>query len=175
MLKLKIDFDVDDEFIEMFHRASLHEYTIINEGKMSLEDTRKLVEEVCKTGKMQDQTRLGFLRIYDNDTLVGLSVPRYIKKVEHKVWCLSPDKDYYRMGMVFIDEPYRGKGYGKDGALLFKRDYHNILWTVDPGNDASKKVADYIGLQHNATLYLKDKSWRHEPWDHDRELEVWSN
>lgn len=170
-----IDFEVDEEFIQMFHRASQHEFTILEDGKLTLNQIRKLLAEVQSTKKLQDQERLGFLKIYDEDKLVGLSVPRSIKKKEHKVWGLPPDKDYYRMGMIFIDEPYRGKGYGKDAASLFQREFENILWTIDPVNEPSKKLASYIGLTHNQTLYIKGKIWRHEPWRHDRELEVWSN
>ena len=175
MVNIKIDFDIDEEFIEMFHRASQHEYTILDDGKMSLDEIRDYADKVCKTGVMQDQPRLGFLRIYDGEELVGLSVPRAIHKREHKVWCLPSDKVYYRMGMIFIDEPYRGMGYGKDGVLLFMRMYENILWTVEPANESSKKLAAYVGLTHNVTLYLKGSSWRHEPWQHERELEIWSN
>jgi RimJ/RimL family protein N-acetyltransferase len=66
-------------------------------------------------------------------------------------------------------------GFGREAARLFKGLYDNVLWTIDPTNEASKKVAAYIGLTHNATLYLKDRSWKHTPWGHDRELEIWSN
>ena len=61
MVNIKIDFDIDEEFIEMFHRASQHEYTILDDGKMSLDEIRDYADKVCKTGVMQDQPRLGFL------------------------------------------------------------------------------------------------------------------
>lgn len=79
------------------------------------------------------------------------------------------------MGMIFIDEQYRGQGIAKEAALLFKKDYNNILWTIDPENKSSKKVAAFIGLKHHTTLFLKGKAWRHEPWLHDRKLEIWSD
>lgn len=175
MTHIVIDFEVNEEFIEMFHRAGQHKYTLFGEGKMSLEEVRDMVREVCRTKKMQDQERLGFLRLYDGDKLVGLSVPRAIQKIEHKVWLLPKDKDYYRMGMIFIDEPYRGKGYGKDAATLFLERYKNLLWTIEPTNEPSKRLAAYIGLERNATLYLKGSAWQHKPWGHDRKLEIWNN
>lgn len=175
MIKIKIDFDIDDDFIKMFHRAGQHEFTLVSEGKLTLEETKEKLLECQETKIFQDHPRLGFLKVYDEDTLVGLSMPRKISEKEYKVWCLDPTKDYYRMGMIFIDEPYRGKGYAKVAGHLFKRDYQNLLWTIDPTNDASKKVANDLGLKHNANLYLKERQWRHTPWGHDRILEIWSN
>ncbi len=175
MISIKIDFDIDKDFIQLFHSASQHEFTIVENGEMTLDEVRKYLLEVQRTKTMQAQERLGFLKVYDDDKLVGLSVPRTIKEKEHKVWRLPPDKEYCRMGMIFIDEAYRGKGIGKEAARLFKEKYPNILWTIDPVNIASKKVAGSIDLKHNATLYLKGMQWRHKPWSHERELEIWSN
>lgn len=175
MITIKIDFNFDDDFVELFHKASLNEFTIVNDGKLTLETARDVLVKCQETKKFQDHERLGFLKIYRNGILVGLSMPRVITKREHKVWNLPNDKTYYRMGMIFIDEQYRGQGIAKEAALLFKKDHDNILWTIDPENKSSKKVATFIGLRHHTTLFLKGKAWKHEPWLHDRKLEIWSN
>lgn len=175
MITIKIDFNFDDEFVKLFFEASKNEFTIVDEGQLTLEQVRDKLTECQRTNTFQDHSRLGFLKIYKDDTLVGLSVPRVITKKEHKVWCLPDDKTYYRMGMIFINEDYRGQGIAKEAAYQFKREYKNLLWTIDPSNTPSKKVATSIGLSHNATLYLRGRAWRHEPWLHNRKLEIWSN
>lgn len=175
MISIKIDFDFDDDYLEMFKRAGEHEYTTVQEGKLSLEDIRKELEQGSPANKVFGNKRLGYLKVYDDDTLVGLSLPRVIDKREHKAWVLDTEKTYYRMGMIFIDEPFRGRGIAKEAARQFKQEYKNLLWTIEPTNDASKKVADYIGLQHNVSLYINGSVWKHEPWKHERVLEVWSN
>lgn len=175
MISVKIDFNLDEDFINMFHRAGQHEFTLVSDGKLSLEEAREKLLECQETKMFQDHERIGFLKVYEDDTLVGLSMPRKISLKEHRVWCLDPSKEYYRMGMIFIDEPYRGKGIAKIAGHIFKREHENLLWTIDPMNDASKKVATDLGLKHNASLYLKGREWRHSPWDHERVLEIWSN
>ena len=175
MVEIKIDFDFDDAYAERFERAGKNQYTLVGGGTLALDDIKSLLEEGKKTKIFQDKERLGFLKIYDDGELVGLSVPRVIDKREHAAWCLPLDKTYYRMGMIFIDEPYRGKGIAKDAAYLFKDQFKNLVWTIDPSNEASKKVADYIGLTHNTTLYINGAAWKHTPWKHNRMLEVWSN
>lgn len=175
MLRIEIDFNFDDTFVEMFERAGKNEYTIVQNGSLTTEGIRELLREVQKTKVFSGQERLGLLKILDDDTLVGLSVPRVITKKEHNVWCLPTDKEYHRMGMIYIDEPYRGKSFAKIAASLFKDQYPNLLWTIEPSNIASKKVAEYIGLKHNVTLYTNGKAWKHTPWKHTGVLEVWSN
>lgn len=175
MITIKIDFNFDDDFVELFHKATLHEFTIVENGNLTLETARDVLIKTQRTKSFQGHERLGFLKIFKDGVLVGLSMPRVIAKREHKVWNLPNDKTYYRMGMIYIDEKYRGQGIAKKAAFEFQKDYNNILWTIDPANVASKKVAKAIGLKHHTTLFLKGKSWRHEPWVHDRKLEIWSN
>ncbi len=176
MTSIVIDFDFDDEYAEMLDRAGKNAFTLINDGEATLDEIKDLLAEGQVTKKIQDKERLGYLKIYDDeDRLVGLSLPRVIDPIEYKAWCLPKEKTYHRMGMIFIDEPYRGQGLAKRAAELFKMQFPNILWTIDPTNEPSKKVASHIGLTRNATLYIRGTSWRHTPWEHDRRLEVWSN
>lgn len=170
-----ISFDFDDDFVSMFTRACRHEYTMCFDGKLNEDELRVKLLELQQTKRFQDKERLGLLKIYDGDTLVGLSVPRVVERKEYRAWGLTPDKDYYRMGMIFIDEPFRGKGYAKEAARFFHRTYKNVLWVIDPLNEASKKVASSIGLTHNKTLYIKGTAWQHHPWQHERTLEIWNN
>lgn len=177
MIYIEIDFDYDDDFIDLFLEACRNKYTLVNGGELTRKDIIKICEETVETGKFQNETRLGFLKIYDGLTLVGMSIPREIRHEEHKVWNLDPTKVYYRMGMIYLDENYRGNGYAKQAASEFKNIYENVLWTVHEDNIASKKVAEFIGLKHHTTLFINDNSqWRHEPWkEATHTLEVWSN
>lgn len=175
MVSIEIDFDFDDAFAEMFLRASKHEFTIMNDGELTLEDVKEILTEGQKTGSVQDKERLGYLKIFVDDTLVGLSVPRVIDKREYRAWAIDPEKEYHRMGMIFIDEPYRGQGIAKQAAVQFIQEYPNLIWVIDPVNEPSKKVAAHIGLRHNVSLYTLGSLWRHKPWRHEKVLEVWSN
>lgn len=177
MVYIEIDFDYDDDFIELFLNACKHKYTIVNDGKVTKKDIIQWCKEAKETEKFQNQKRLGFLKIYEGLTLVGMSVPREIRHEEHEVWNLDPMKVYYRMGMIYVDENHRGKGYAKQAAKDFKDKFENILWTIDVDNEASKKVAASIGLTHNTTLYVSASGkWSHKPFGSAiRTLEIWNN
>lgn len=174
-VSIKIDFDFDDEYVSLLESAGKFEYTIVDEGKHDLNSVRELLEKAQETKIFNCRERLGFLKIYDGEELVGLSMPRVIDPREYTVWKLEGGKVYHRMGMIYLKEEARGKGIGKIAAKLFQEQYPNLLWVIDPRNIPSKRVAASVGLTMNGMLYTLGSRWKHTPWIHDAKLEIWSN
>lgn len=177
MIRIKISFDLDEDFIAMFKRAVDSTFIDIGEELPTIEETEKLLRDVQTTQKLSGYERLGFLRVMLDDKCIGLSMPRVIKQTEHVIWGLPKIETYYRMGMIFLDEEYRGKGYAKDAAWEFKRAYKKILWCVDPKNIPSIKVAQSINLQHTLDVYFDENMrWSHRPREECKKvLQVWRN
>lgn len=179
MIEIEIDWEVTEPFVKLMYEACKHPYTLYNEGKCTLEEIRAVLDKAADTHMFHNYKRIGFLKIYFNGDLVGLSMPREILEVEHKAWTPATDNTYYRMGMIYLDEDYRGLGIGKEASLKFKEWFNYMIWTCDPANEASKLLAKNLGLSYRNNIYYDaDKNWSHNEYeikDYVRSIEVWTN
>ena len=165
-IELVIDFNIPEGLAELYAESSDCEYVGNKDGVLSVEEAATNLMRYAETKKYGAFERLGIMKIYKDDVLVGFSMPRDIKEKEHKVFLLPEDTQWYRIGTVYIGKAYRGKGIMSGAILKFKEMYPNLLWTCNETNTGSHKSALAGGLTLSHKVYVgKERYWEHQPFD----------
>lgn len=159
-INLAIDFDVTDDLIELYSHSTGDEFVGEKDGPLDLEQAAAALNKIVLTGLYGKYPRLGIMKIYLGDKLVGFSMPRAVVKDEHEWFKLPTSLDYYRIGTVFIDPHYRCRGIMKAVIKQFIATYSYVVWTCDVNNTGSAKSALSAGLELKHLLYFnKEKKW----------------
>lgn len=155
-LKIVIDFSINDDLINLIQEASTCPYAGIGDGTgdFDFKQAKRLLEKVVATGKFAKHTRLGILKMYRDDVLVGFSFPRQVDLREYEKFKLSVLKDYYRTGTIYVGKAYRGQGIAKAVVQEFKQHYKHVLWTCRDCNVTSQATALSVGLRFSHHLYF---------------------
>ena len=165
-LKIIIDFEVNPALVQLVQEASMCQYTGIGDGneELSYKQAERLLKKIATSGKFGKYARLGILKMYLDDVLVGFSFPRQVDLREYEKFKLSVLKDYYRTGTIYVGRAYRGQGIAKAVVQEFKQRYRHVLWTCRACNVASQATALSVGLRFSHQLYFDAKgSWAFEP------------
>lgn len=159
-INIKIDFTLTDDLIELYAHSTGDAFVGEPNGPLTFEQAAKELDRISTIGVYGKYPRLGIMKIYLGKQLVGFSFPRVVLKDEH-VWFRLPNNiDYYRIGTVFIDPHYRGRGIMKTVIKQFIATYGYVVWTCDVNNTGSAKSALSAGLELKHYLYFnKEKNW----------------
>lgn len=176
-IRLAIDFEITPELVKLY-AASTH-CPFVGEKDGPYCETRAgfELERIAKHKKYGSFERLGIMKIFWDDVLVGFSLPRMIAEREHNVFKLPENCTYYRVGTVYIDQEHRGKGIMAMAIKQFVSMYPNVVWTCDGKNISSQKSALRGGLKFSHLIYFKSREeWSFEPMeDCVRVSHVYSN
>lgn len=155
-LKIVVDFDINDALITLVQEASTCPYSGISTDQEPWEfkQAERMLKKVVSTGKFAKYQRLGILKMYKDDVLVGFSFPRQVDLREYEKFKLSVLKDYYRTGTIYVGKAYRGQGIAKAVVQEFKQHYKHVLWTCRDCNIASQATALAVGLRFSHHLYF---------------------
>lgn len=174
-IRLAIDFDVTPELVKLYALSTHCPFVGEKDGPYDEERAASELKRIAETKKYGNCERLGIMKIFQGDTLVGFSLPRVILEKEHKVFKLDTTDTYHRVGTVFIDPEHRGKGIMKKAINAFIDLYPNVVWTCDEKNIASGNSAVSGGLKFSHLIYFKSREeWSFEPMeDHIRVSNVY--
>lgn len=165
-INLVIDFEISEGLAALYAESSTDEFIGNKEGKLTVAEAFAKLQVYAATKTYGAFERMGFMKIYKNDVLVGFSMPREIKEREHKVFLLEEEEGWYRIGTVYIAKVFRGQGIMRDTIHEFKKIYPNLLWTCNEKNRASMHSAIAGGLVHSHNIYVgEDKYWEHQPFE----------
>mgnify|MGYP001761695790 CR=1 FL=1 len=174
-VRIVIDFEITPELVGIYSRSTHCTFVGEKDGPYCLSRSAQELQRIATTKMYGNNERLGIMKIYHQDQLVGFALPRVLQVKEHKVFKLDEDQTYHRVGTVFIDHPHRGKGIIGQAIKLFKAIYPNLIWTCDEKNTSSQKAAVKGDLKFSHLIYFKSKTeWSFEPMlDHVRVSHVY--
>ena len=101
--------------------------------------------------------RVALMKIYSGYTLIGYSLPRVVTESECRAMKIDRSKIWYRLGSIFIDEPYRGNSVTTKVMRLFREIYPNVCWQCEVDNKASFKSAIKAGLVFSHLLWFNNE------------------
>lgn len=176
-IRLAIDFEITPELVKLYAESTHCPFVGEKDGPYCEIRAGFELEKIARSKKYANFERLGIMKIYQGDTLVGFSLPRVILEREHAIFKLPPDCTYYRVGTVYISHEYRGQGIMFFAIKQFVSMYSNVVWTCDNKNIASQKSAVRGGLKFSHLIYFRSRDdWSFEPIeDYARLSHVYSN
>lgn len=176
-IRLAIDFDITPELVKLYAESTHCPFVGEKDGPFCEIRAGFELEKIVKHKKFANFERLGIMKIYQGDTLVGFSLPRVVLEREHNIFKLLPNCTYHRVGTVYVGHAYRGQGIMFSALKQFITMYPNVVWTCDDKNIASQKSAVRGGLKFSHLIYFKSRDeWSFEPMeDHVRVSHVYSN
>lgn len=170
-LRLIIDFEIPDRLVGLYAESSTCAYVGNKEGELSIEQAAANLQRYAETKTYGAFERIGFMKIYKGDTLVGFSMPREIKAKENAVFLLEEGSQWYRIGTVYIAKQYRRQGIMRETIKEFVKLYPNVLWTCNATNTASYNSALSGGLEYSHSVYVgENRYWEHQ--EHDNVIRV---
>ena len=160
-----VDFGISPRLIKLYADSTHCEWVGEKDGPYDLAKAEEMLNKYASTGIYGNHKRDGFLKIFYGNALVGFAIPRAITKKEHPALKLDVSKDYYRIGTVYIDPAYRGKGIMRETIKNFLDLHPNMMWSCNALNKASHAAALSGGLKLSHCLYVKDTdTWAFEPF-----------
>ena len=167
-----IDFEISPQLIRLYSRSSTDEF-IGNDQGFSYKEAETTLKLIKRTHRRPNSNLdlLGIMKIYKSGVLVGFAFPRVIIEKEKAYFKIKNNHiPYVRLGTVYIDKPYRGKGIMKEALRIFMIDYPDIVWECLHDNIASEKTALSAGLEYAHTAYVRkvpgeEPMWKTEPFD----------
>ena len=162
----QIDFGICPRLIKLYADSTNDMFVGEKDGPYDLAKAEQMLNKYATTKVYGGHPRDGFMKIFYGPVLVGFSIPRVIQPKEHKALKLDPKLTYYRVGTVYIDKVYRGKGIMAEVIKEFRKLYPNVVWACNTLNKASKSAAMKGGLKFSHKLYVKDtENWSFEPFE----------
>ena len=162
----QIDFGICPRLIKLYADSTNDMFVGEKDGPYDLAKAEEMLKKYAATKTYGNHLRDGFMKIFYGPVLVGFSIPRVIHPKEHKALKLDDSLTYYRVGTVYIDPKYRGKGIMADVIKEFRKSRTNVVWACNELNTASKKAALNGGLKFSHKLYVKDtENWAFEPFE----------
>lgn len=160
MIDIQINWDVTPELIELYSESTTDPFVGEKDGPYGYDRAKVELEKIVDSGRYAKYDRLGIMKIFCGETLIWFSFPREVLQKEHEWFKLNEINVYYRVGTVYINPEYRGKGYMTETIALFRKEYGHVMWTCDINNRASKSVAEKAGLKMTHNLYFNaEKEW----------------
>lgn len=162
----QIDFNICPRLIKLYADSSNDMFVGEKDGPYDIVKAEEMLNKYAATKMYGNHHRDGFMKIFYGPVLVGFSFPRVIHPKEHKAFKLEEGVTYHRIGTVYIDKQYRGKGIMAETIKEFRKQFPNVVWVCNTLNSASKATALKGGLKFSHKLYVKDtENWAFEPFE----------
>lgn len=153
IINILIDDSISDELCQLYLDSRQDEF-IGDKTTPSLEEIRTKLSRFISTAEGEIE-RLGILKVFKDDVLIGWSLPRKLLAKEGSYFDVdSANVAYYRLGTNYLKPEHRGQGYMTDVLKWFKAHYVNIVWECSPDNKPSGTVAIKAGLYFTHTVYV---------------------
>ena len=166
-ISIQLDFEVTPTLAELYMQSTQCSF-IGYKVPLTLEEATQKLNQYSQTKRYGKFERLAIMKIWEGDTLIGFSLPRAIMEIEYRAFKIeNSNKDWYRIGTIFIGDQYRGKGVTSKVVKLFKERYPNLIWQCEEGNIGSAKAAEKAGLDYSHHIYFKDSTF----WSFDKDEE----
>ena len=163
---IQIDFAICPRLVQLYADSTHDMFVGEKDGPYDLVKAEEMLKKYASTKMYGNHHRDGFMKIFYGSVLVGWAIPRVIHPKEHKALKLDDNLTYHRVGTVYIDPKFRGKGIMADVIKEFRKLHHNVVWACNELNKASKKAALNGGLKFSHKLYVKDtENWAFEPFE----------
>ena len=166
-IKLQMDFEIPEDLIGVYQRSSTDLF-IGYDAPLSMTEAKKALERYQRTKLFGGVERLCIMKIYKGETLIGFSLPRIVKESEYKGMKIESGTDWYRLGTIFIDKPYRGKGVITEVVKLFQEIYPNICWQCEIANKVSFNSAIKAGFKFSHYLWFNNEG---SQWSFEEQLD----
>ena len=155
-IRIQLDFEVTPELVELY-RDSTDNPFLGYKTPLTLDEAWEKM-----TGYSLSQTygkfkRLAIMKIFLGDRLIGFSFPRQILPKEFSKYKIPGSVNWYRLGTIFIDNAYRGKGVIEVVVRLFRESYPNLIWQCNAENIASCKAALKAGFLFSHQYYMDEE------------------
>ena len=163
---IQIDFAICPRLVQLYADSTHDMFVGEKDGPYDLVKAEERLKKYVSAKMDGSHNRDGFMKIFYGSVLVGWAVPRVVDPKEHKALKLDDNLTYHRLGTVYIDPKFRGKGIVADAIKEFRKLNPNVVWTCNELNTASKKAALNGGLKFSHKLYVKDtENWAFEPFE----------
>lgn len=162
-----IDFGICPRLVELYADSTNCMFVGEADGPYDLAKAEEMLKKYASTKMYGSHERYGFMKIFYGTVLVGFSIPRAITPKEYRAMKLEEGIEYHRIGTVYIDPKYRGKGIMTAAIAEFRKTYPNIVWACNSLNAASKAAALSAGLKFSHHLYVGKtmEEWQFEPFE----------
>lgn len=160
-MEFTLDFDYDEDVINLYHQALTNEYTSetrLSGAKFSLEQTRNRLHETQKSKSKNGFDLHGILKVKVDGELAAISFPRKVIASEYDRYDLKPTKEYHRLSGIFVNPEFRGQGIALKIVEWFVDHFKFILWTADENNASSIKVAAKANLDEITTVDIRSQN-----------------
>lgn len=87
------------------------------------------------------------VKLYDADKVVGLALPRKISPVIRKMFKDHVGDECHQLGIIYVDENYRGYKLSKMIVEYCKSQFQQLLWQCCTTNTPSMKLALSSGFE----------------------------
>ena len=155
-IRIQLDFEVTPELVKLY-RDSTESPFLGYKTPLTLDEAREKMTGYSLSRKYGNFKRLAIMKIFLGDRLIGFSFPRQILPKEFSKYKIPGSVDWYRLGTIFIDNAYRGKGVIEEVVKLFRESYPNLIWQCNAENVASCKAAVKSGFYLSHQYYMDEE------------------
>ena len=155
-IRIQLDFEVTPELVKLY-RDSTESPFLGYKTPLALDEAQEKMTGYSLSQRYGNFERLGIMKIFLDDKLIGFSFPRQILPKEFSKYKIPGSVDWYRLGTIFIDSAYRGKGVIEEVVKLFRESYPNLIWQCNAENVASCKAAVKSGFYLSHQYYMDEE------------------
>lgn len=155
-IRIQLDFEVTPELVELY-RDSTDSPFLGYKTPLTLDEAWEKMVGYSLSQTYGKFKRLAIMKIFLGDELIGFSFPRQIVSKEFSKYKIPGSVNWYRLGTIFIDKAYRGKGIIEVVVGLFRESYPNLIWQCDAENMASCKAALKTGFLFSHQYYMDEE------------------
>lgn len=156
-VRIEIDFKITADFVKVYAESLCDQFVGSVEATYDEDKSLSELQVIAATQKYAGHQRYGFLKIYDDDKLVGFSLPRIVQKREYENFKLIDMLTYHRLGTIYVLKTERNKGYVSKAIQLYEIHHPDLAWTCDEKNKASAATALKNGFTLTHRLYFNAK------------------
>ena len=155
-VSIKIDWEIPPDLIGVYSRSSSDPFVGEKDGPYDFGKAHNELLRYADTKKYGKYERLGIMKIYFKDIVIGFAFPRILHSHEYHNYTLFEDnregaKEWYRLGTCYLDESFRGHGIMQQAIAKFRELYPNVVWSCLESNLSSRKTATLAGLEYMTT------------------------
>lgn len=155
-IRIQLDFEVTPELVELY-RDSTDSPFLGYKTPLTLDEAWEKMTGYSLSQRYGKFKRLAIMKIFLGDRLIGFSFPRQILPKEFSKYKIPGSVNWYRLGTIFIDNAYRGKGVIEVVVRLFRESYPNLIWQCNAENVASCKAALKSGFLFSHQYYMDEE------------------
>ena len=155
-IRIQLDFEVTPELVKLY-RDSTESPFLGYKTPLTLDEAQEKMMGYSLSQRYGNFKRLAIMKIFLGDRLIGFSFPRQILPKEFSKYKIPGSVDWYRLGTIFIDNAYRGKGVIEEVVKLFRESYPNLIWQCDAENVTSCKAAVKSGFCLSHQYYMDEE------------------